>query len=63
MKRSILLGRYVVALVLAAAIFQTGCTKEKGYHDVEQVSNLGNLNTYQYLKSKTGIYVPLEQDL
>jgi hypothetical protein len=56
MKRTILLGRYIAALVVVAMIFQTGCKKEKGhYNDTPVVSTL-DLNTYQYLKSKTDIY-------
>ncbi|HEY9534566.1 MAG TPA: hypothetical protein VIQ77_08525, partial [Mucilaginibacter sp.] len=56
MKRSILFGKYLVAMVLAAMIFQTGCKPEKGMHDAVPVANTTNLTTYEYLRSKTGVY-------
>lgn len=55
MKRSILFRRYV-AIVIAAAIFQIGCKPEKGMHDATPVVNTTNLTTYDYLKSKAGVY-------
>ena len=56
MKRSTLLGRYIAAMVVVAMIFQTSCKKEAGYHDQDNVINAADLNTYDYLKSKTGVY-------
>lgn len=56
MKRLNSLGRYVAAIVVVAMISQTGCKKEKGYYDQQVVPSTSSLNTYQYLKSKTGVY-------
>jgi hypothetical protein len=56
MKRSILFGKYIVAMAFVAVIFQTGCKREAGYYSSSPVVNTTNLNTYQYLKSKPGVY-------
>jgi hypothetical protein len=56
MKRSILFGKCFVAIFFATLILQMGCKKEIGYHDVTTVVNTTGLNTYEYLKSKPGIY-------
>lgn len=56
MKRSILFGKYLVAMVVAAMIFQTGCKPEKGMHDSTPVVNTTNLTTYDYLTSRAGVY-------
>jgi|GEM_PF-118841 hypothetical protein len=56
MKRSILFGKYFVAILFATLILQMGCKKEIGYHDVTTVVSTTGLNTYEYLKSKPGIY-------
>jgi uncharacterized surface protein with fasciclin (FAS1) repeats len=56
MKRSTLLGRYIAAMVVVAMIFQTSCKKEAGDYKTTPVASKVNLNTYEYLKSKTGVY-------
>jgi len=56
MKRSILFGKYLVAALAVILIFQTGCKKESGYYQSAPVINSSNLTTYDYLKSKTGVY-------
>lgn len=56
MKRSNLFGKFLVAMIAAAAIFQTGCKPEKGMHDAVPVISTTNLTTYDYLKSKAGVY-------
>jgi hypothetical protein len=56
MKRSILFGKYIVAMAFVAVIFQTGCKKEAGYYSSSPVVNTTNLTTYEYLKSKPGVY-------
>ncbi|WP_214069885.1 hypothetical protein [Mucilaginibacter sp. dw_454] len=56
MKRSILLKKYLVGIAFAAVAFQTGCKPESGNHDSVKVISTSNLTTYDYLKSKTGVY-------
>jgi hypothetical protein len=56
MKRSILFGKYLVAMLIVALIFQTGCKKENGYYQSAPIITTSNLTTYDYLKSKTGVY-------
>ncbi|WP_214072484.1 hypothetical protein [Mucilaginibacter sp. dw_454] len=56
MKKTILLAKYAVAIAFIAAIFQTGCKPEKGDYNSTPVVNTSNLTTYDYLKSKTGVY-------
>lgn len=56
MKRSILFGKYIVAMAFVAVVFQTGCKREAGYYSSSPVVNTTNLNTYEYLKSKPGVY-------
>jgi len=56
MKRSILFGKYLAVIVIAATIFGTGCKREKGMHDAVVTVNTTGLTTYDYLRSKTGVY-------
>ena len=57
MKKSILFGKYAIALLFAALIFQTGCKREKGFYDVVEVEQAtASMTTYEYLKSKPGLY-------
>jgi uncharacterized surface protein with fasciclin (FAS1) repeats len=56
MKRSILFGKYLAAVVAVALIVQTGCKKEKGYYSSKPVASSSGLTAYDYLKSKPGIY-------
>jgi hypothetical protein len=56
MKRSILFGRYLVAIVIATVILHTGCKREVGDHGSTPIINTTNLSTYDYLKSKPGVY-------
>lgn len=56
MKRSILPAKYMLATMLAAALFQTSCKREAGYYKAETVVNTSNLTTYDYLRSKQGVY-------
>ncbi|MCC8424880.1 fasciclin domain-containing protein [Mucilaginibacter sp. UR6-11] len=56
MKRSILFGKYLVAMVIATLILQTGCKRELGDHNATPTPNTTNLTTYDYLKSKPGVY-------
>jgi hypothetical protein len=55
MKKSNLF-RLVLALVLIAFIFSAGCSKEKGDYDSPNIVSTTSLNTYDYLKSKPGVY-------
>lgn len=56
MKRSNLYKGYVAALFCSTLIFLIGCTKEKGYYETPNVIVGTDLNTYDYLKSKPGVY-------
>jgi len=56
MKRSILFGRYLVAILFAVVIVQMGCKRETGYYNTSSVVSGTSLNTYEYLKSKPGVY-------
>jgi hypothetical protein len=56
MKRTILFGKYLAVMVIAALVLQTGCKREAGYHDKTAIINTVNLSTYDYLKSKPGVY-------
>jgi len=56
MKKTILLAQCMVAIPVATALFQTGCKPEVGYHDATPTVSTSNLTTYEYLKSKTGVY-------
>ncbi|MFD2143912.1 hypothetical protein [Mucilaginibacter antarcticus] len=56
MKRSNLLGRYIATMAVVALVSQTSCKKEKGFYDQTVTTPSVSLNTYQYLKSKTGVY-------
>ncbi|RZK79788.1 MAG: hypothetical protein EOO92_08705, partial [Pedobacter sp.] len=56
MKKSNLIGKYLLVSVFAALIFQTGC-KEEGFKSEKPVESLtANMTTYEYLKSKPGLY-------
>ncbi len=56
MKKSILIGKYSLALLFAVLMFQVGCKRDAGFYDTELVDNSTNLDTYEYLKSKPGLY-------
>jgi hypothetical protein len=56
MRRSNFYGKYLVAFLLGALIFQVGCKRESGYHDEGNVTSGTDLNIYDYLKSKPGVY-------
>ncbi|MEJ2882111.1 hypothetical protein [Pedobacter sp. GR22-6] len=56
MKKSILFGKALLGFVFAALIFQTGCKREEGYYNTPNTENETTLNTYEYLKSKPGVY-------
>jgi len=56
MKRSNFYSKYLVALLFGALIFQFGCKKEEGYHNKTDIDPTTNLNMYDYLKSKPGVY-------
>jgi hypothetical protein len=56
MKRSNFYSKYLVALLLGALIFQVGCKREAGYYKQENINTGTDLNMYDYLKSKTGVY-------
>ena len=56
MKKSNFYSRYILALGLGVLIFQIGCKKEKGFHDADAVNPGTSLDTYEYLKSKPGVY-------
>ncbi|GAB3929087.1 fasciclin domain-containing protein [Mucilaginibacter myungsuensis] len=55
MKRTILFSKYIVA-ILFAAILAVGCKKESGFHNIPLVVTNTNADTYNYLKSKPGVY-------
>jgi len=56
MKKSNLYSRYLVAFLFSAIIFQIGCKKEKGYYQTPNINSGTNLDIYDYLKSKPGVY-------
>lgn len=57
MKRSNFYSKYLVALLFGALmVFQFGCSKETGYHGQENIKTGTDLNMYDYLKSKPGVY-------
>ncbi|MGY4384387.1 putative surface protein with fasciclin (FAS1) repeats [Pedobacter sp. UYP24] len=56
MKRSNFYGRFLAAGMLSALMFQVGCKTEDTYKNSEPVNNTTSLNTYEYLKSKPGVY-------
>lgn len=56
MKKSILIGKYLLVVLLAAQMFQMGCKREEGFYDTEVQETSTNLDTYEYLKSKPGMY-------
>jgi len=56
MKKLNLYSRYLVAFLFSAIILQIGCTKEKGYYDTQNINSGTNLDIYDYLKSKPGVY-------
>jgi hypothetical protein len=56
MKRSNFYSKYLVALLLGALIFQVGCKRESGYYKQENINTGTDLNMYDYLKSKPGVY-------
>lgn len=56
MKKSIFLGKCLLVPVFAVLIFQTGCKREKGYYNTSDIVNQTDLSTYDYLKSKQGVY-------
>lgn len=56
MKRSNFYGKLLAAALVSALIFQVGCKTENTYRDSEPVNNSTSLNTYEYLKSKPGVY-------
>ncbi|NRF37981.1 hypothetical protein [Pedobacter foliorum] len=56
MKKSSLYSRYLVAFLFSAIIFQMGCKKEKGYYQTPNINSGTNLDIYDYLKSKPGVY-------
>lgn len=40
----------------AAALLMAGCQKDGGYHEYTRTRSQVNLNTYDYLKSQTGVF-------
>ena len=56
MKKSNFYSKYFLAIGLGLLIFQIGCKKEKGFYDTENVNPGTSLDTYEYLKSKPGVY-------
>jgi dipeptidyl aminopeptidase/acylaminoacyl peptidase len=56
MKKTILIGKCVVVLAFVALMFQTGCKREDGYYKTDEINPATSLNTYEYLKSKPGLY-------
>ncbi|TDQ06364.1 carbohydrate-binding protein [Pedobacter metabolipauper] len=45
-----------ILLFFAALALQSSCTKDQGFYENEQVPEEAVLNTYDYLKSKRGVY-------
>ena len=56
MKKNNLYRNYSFLAVVVAVLLQVGCSKEKGFHDVQNTNQGTSLNTYEYLKSKPGVY-------
>jgi len=48
--------RFLVVGMVSALMFQVGCKPEDGYTNSKPVDNVTNLTTYDYLKSKPGVY-------
>ncbi len=55
MKR-IIYNKCTLILLFAWLIFLTGCKQEEGYYETPNINSGTHLDTYDYLKSKTGIY-------
>ena len=56
MKKSNLYNRYLIAIILGVLLIQVGCKKEKGFYSTTDIDASTPLNTYEYLKSKPGVY-------
>ncbi len=56
MKRLNFYGRFLAAGMFSALLFQVGCKTEDTYKKSEPVNNTTSSNTYEYLKSKPGVY-------
>lgn len=47
---------YTLGLLFAWVVFIIGCKQEEGFYETPNINNGTNLDTYEYLKSKAGIY-------
>ena len=56
MKKLNLYHRYLLLIFCSALVFHIGCTKEKGFYETPNINAGTTLNSYDYLKSKTGVY-------
>lgn len=56
MKKLNLYHRYLLVVFYSALVFHIGCTKEKGFYETPNINPGTTLNSYEYLKSKTGVY-------
>ncbi|TKC09179.1 fasciclin domain-containing protein [Pedobacter frigoris] len=56
MKKSTFFSKCLLVLAFAALTFQIGCKREEGFYDTSDIVNQTDLNTYEYLKSKPGVY-------
>lgn len=56
MKKLNLYHRYLLVVFCSVLVFHIGCTKEKGFYETPNINPVTALNSYEYLKSKTGVY-------
>jgi hypothetical protein len=55
MERIKLYTKFLAALIIGVMLIQ-GCSKEKGYYSTPNLNSGTDLNIYDYLKSKPGVY-------
>lgn len=56
MRKSTFLGKGLLFVAFVGLIFQIGCKRDKGYYDTSDIVSQTDMNTYEYLKSKPGVY-------
>ncbi|MGV8878759.1 MAG: ATP/GTP-binding protein [Sphingobacteriaceae bacterium] len=56
MNKSKLYYRCLIAIIFSVLLIQFGCKKEKGFYSTTDINASTPLNTYEYLKSKPGVY-------
>ncbi|MHB1177790.1 MAG: ATP/GTP-binding protein [Daejeonella sp.] len=56
MKKLNIYQKYLFIAFCSALLFHVGCSKEKGLYETSTIDAGTALNSYEYLKSKTGVY-------